>query len=59
MRWPAQVSMVDGKVIVNQPVLVLLIFLRVLYITMVYAPIAALLVELFPARIRYTSMSIP
>jgi hypothetical protein len=51
--------MVDGKVIVNQPVLVLLIFLRVLYITMVYAPIAALLVELFPARIRYTSMSIP
>ena len=31
----------------------------VLYVTMVYGPIAALLVELFPTRIRYTSMSLP
>ena len=31
----------------------------VLYVTMVYGPIAAWLVELFPARIRYTSMSLP
>ena len=34
-------------------------FLLVLYVTMVYGPIAALLVELFPTRIRYTSMSLP
>ncbi len=33
--------------------------LRVIYVTMVYGPIAAWLVELFPARIRYTSMSLP
>ena len=31
----------------------------VLYVTMVYGPIAAMLVELFPTRIRYTSMSLP
>lgn len=39
--------------------LVGLIFLQVLYVTMVYGPIAAFLVESFPARIRYTSMSLP
>jgi hypothetical protein len=33
--------------------------LLVIYVTMVYGPIAAWLVELFPARIRYTSMSLP
>ncbi|MBK8738376.1 MAG: MFS transporter [Betaproteobacteria bacterium] len=37
----------------------LLLFVMVLYVTMVYAPIGAWLVELFPARIRYTSMSLP
>jgi MFS family permease len=36
-----------------------LLFILVLYVTMVYGPIAALLVELFPTRIRYTSMSLP
>jgi MHS family proline/betaine transporter-like MFS transporter len=36
-----------------------LIFLQILYVTMVYGPIAAFLVELFPTRIRYTSMSLP
>ncbi len=36
-----------------------LVFLLVLYVTMVYGPIAAFLVELFPTRIRYTSMSLP
>ena len=36
-----------------------LIFIMVLYVTMVYGPIAAFLVELFPTRIRYTSMSLP
>jgi len=39
--------------------LALLIFIQVLYVTMVYGPIAAFLVELFPVRIRYTSMSLP
>jgi MFS family permease len=37
----------------------LILILLVLYVTMVYGPIAAYLVELFPARIRYTSMSLP
>jgi len=36
-----------------------LVFLQVLWVTMVYGPIAAYLVELFPMRIRYTSMSLP
>ena len=36
-----------------------LLTLLVIYVTMVYGPIAAALVELFPARIRYTSMSLP
>jgi MFS family permease len=43
----------------NKPMVILLLFLLVLYVTMVYGPIAAWLVELFPARIRYTSMSLP
>jgi MFS family permease len=43
----------------NGPVLTALVFLQVLFVTMVYGPIAAFLVELFPAKIRYTSMSIP
>jgi hypothetical protein len=37
----------------------LILTLLVVYVTMVYGPIAAWLVELFPARIRYTSMSLP
>ncbi|MBX9768060.1 MAG: MFS transporter, partial [Bdellovibrionales bacterium] len=40
-------------------VLVLLVFIQVIFVTMVYGPIAAFLVELFPTRIRYTSMSLP
>lgn len=44
---------------VNKPMLVLLLFILVLYVTMVYGPIAAMLVEMFPTRIRYTSMSLP
>jgi MFS family permease len=43
----------------NGPLLVLLIFIQVLYVTMVYGPIAAFLVELFPGRVRYTSLSLP
>lgn len=38
---------------------VALVFLLILYVTMVYGPIAAFLVELFPTKIRYTSMSLP
>jgi hypothetical protein len=38
---------------------VLMLWILVIYVTMVYGPIAALLVELFPARIRYSSMSLP
>jgi hypothetical protein len=44
---------------VNKPMLVLLLTIMVIYVTMVYGPIAAMLVELFPTRIRYTSMSLP
>jgi MFS family permease len=44
---------------INYPVVLLLLVILVLYVTMVYGPIAAWLVELFPARIRYTSMSLP
>jgi MFS family permease len=44
---------------VNVPVLILLVWIQLVYVTMVYGPIAAFLVELFPARIRYTSMSLP
>jgi hypothetical protein len=38
---------------------VLLLWVLVIYVTMVYGPIAAILVEMFPTRIRYTSMSLP
>jgi len=44
---------------VNVPMLILLVFIQLVYVTMVYGPIAAFLVELFPTKIRYTSMSLP
>jgi MFS family permease len=44
---------------INKPMMVLILFILVLYVTMVYGPIAAMLVEMFPTRIRYTSMSLP
>ncbi|OAX53815.1 MFS transporter [Xanthomonas graminis] len=44
---------------INIPMTILLLWVLVLYVTMVYGPIAAFLVELFPTRIRYTSMSLP
>jgi CBS domain-containing protein/sugar phosphate permease len=43
----------------NVPLLTLLAFVMVLYVTMVYGPIAAFLVEYFPAKIRYTALSVP
>ncbi len=39
--------------------MVLIVFIMIIYVTMVYGPIAAFLVELFPTKIRYTSMSLP
>ncbi|WP_230409870.1 MFS transporter [Undibacterium fentianense] len=44
---------------VNKPMIVLILSILVIYVTMVYGPIAAMLVEMFPTRIRYTSMSLP
>jgi MFS family permease len=52
----------NGTATVAQPEvlpLVALVWIQVIFVTMVYGPIAAFLVEFFPARIRYTSLSIP
>lgn len=54
--------MVKTTVSINQSdkwTLIWLVFIQVIFVTMVYGPIAAFLVELFPTRIRYTSMSLP
>ncbi|MEO8039764.1 MAG: MFS transporter [Betaproteobacteria bacterium] len=53
--YPAKMDMSQ----VNKPMVVLILVILVLYVTMVYGPIAAMLVEMFPTRIRYTSMSLP
>ncbi|MCA3698497.1 MAG: MFS transporter, partial [Brevundimonas sp.] len=45
--------------LVNRPLVVAILFILVFYVTMVYGPIAAALVEMFPTNIRYTSMSLP
>jgi len=53
---------VDFAHLVTNPVawkLILLVFIQVIFVTMVYGPIAAYLVEAFPAKIRYTSLSLP
>jgi MFS family permease len=55
--WPVFTWM--GEVKDNAFLLGVLVFYMVILVTMVYGPIAAFLVELFPARIRYTSMSLP
>jgi MFS family permease len=44
---------------INKPLMVAILTLLVIYVTMVYGPIAAMLVEMFPTRIRYSSMSLP
>ncbi|TDD76354.1 MFS transporter [Flavobacterium caseinilyticum] len=62
--------MVDGKAKVDTKTtvkinssdnwaLIFLVFIQVIFVTMVYGPIAAFLVEMFPVKIRYTSMSLP
>jgi MFS family permease len=45
--------------LINKPMMVLVLTTLVIYVTMVYGPIAAMLTELFPTRIRYTSISLP
>ncbi|MBO9707858.1 MAG: MFS transporter [Caulobacter sp.] len=47
------------EAVMNKPLVVAVLTILVLYVTMVYGPIAAMLVELFPTNIRYTSMSLP
>jgi len=44
---------------INYPMTLLILWIMLIYVTMVYGPIAAFLVELFPTNIRYTSMSLP
>jgi MFS family permease len=53
--YPAKADMAKA----NVPMVIAILFVLVLYVTMVYGPIAAMLVEMFPTRIRYTSMSLP
>lgn len=55
--WPVFTWM--GEVKDNPVLLCILVWYMVILVTMVYGPIAAFLVELFPARIRYSSMSLP
>ena len=48
-----------ARIKINWIMTLVILFILVLLVTMVYGPIAAILVELFPTRIRYTSMSLP
>src|SRR5206468_2219577 len=43
----------------NRPMLMLLVWIQVMFVCMIYGPIAAYLVEAFPAKVRYTSVSLP
>lgn len=52
-------AMVADPAAVSWPMTIAILFVLVLYVTMVYGPIAAILVEMFPTRIRYTGMSLP
>jgi MFS family permease len=55
----AKVVMLSAIPFPNLIALMALVFIQIIYVTMVYGPIAAFLVELFPTNIRYTSMSLP
>jgi hypothetical protein len=55
----ANLSVAADPAAMNKGMVLLILFFLVLLVTMVYGPIAAMLVELFPTRIRYTSMSLP
>ncbi len=52
-------TMVADPAAVNWPMVIAILFVLIVYVTMVYGPIAAILVEMFPTRIRYTGMSLP
>ncbi|MCX7305522.1 MAG: MFS transporter [Hyphomicrobiales bacterium] len=52
-------TMVAAPDQVNWPMVIAILLVLVIYVTMVYGPIAAILVEMFPTRIRYTGMSLP
>ncbi|MDX8496825.1 MFS transporter [Mesorhizobium sp. VK4C] len=52
-------AMVADPAAVNWPMTIGILFILVVFVTMVYGPIAAILVEMFPTRIRYTGMSLP
>ena len=54
-KYPAKADRTQMNIVM----LTVLLTILVIYVTMVYAPIAAMLVELFPTKIRYTSMSLP
>ncbi len=56
---PADYPLLADPAGINYPVLIALLTVLIIYVTLVYGPIAAFLVELFPTRIRYTSMSLP
>ncbi|HYY48462.1 MAG TPA: MFS transporter [Thermoplasmata archaeon] len=56
---PIYAGMLEFGKPLNVPVMTALVFIQVIYVTMVYGPIAAFLVEFFPARIRYTALSVP
>jgi hypothetical protein len=63
---PMTVDAVTGKDVaakeatgVNQPLIVFYVWLQVILVCMIYGPIAAYLVEAFPAKVRYTSVSLP
>jgi MFS family permease len=56
---PAGYPKTADKAAINKPVVITLLTVLMLYVAMVYGPIAAFLVELFPTHIRYTSMSLP
>ena len=58
----AEAPLIKQAITVNPDtrwLLILLVFIQVVFVTMVYGPIAAFLVEMFPLKIRYTSMSLP
>jgi MFS family permease len=65
--YPNLQKAADGRIVakdaisanVNWPMATLILTIMVVYVTMVYGPIAAFLVEMFPTKIRYTSMSLP
>ena len=59
MKTTGYPSPAFNKAEMNFGMVLLILFIMVIYVTMVYGPIAAFLVELFPANIRYTSMSLP